>query len=71
MDDGDLFEPDTSVFTGTVKSWSPSGGEIVTDSGITVVVATVGQAAVPIGTRLTVTVRKFRPRYQIIKAVQA
>ena len=42
----DPFEPGTYEFTGVIKIWSSSYGELVTDSGVTVLFATQGfQAA--------------------------
>lgn len=71
MDDNETFEPGTHVFTGVVKSWGPAMGELVTDSGLSIFLATEGQPQVPAGSRVTVTSRKYRPRYQVAKVTPA
>lgn len=63
MDDLTLFEPETHTFTGVVKDWGPFWGELVTDSGLSIVFVTRDQAAVAQGTRITVDAKKFRPRF--------
>lgn len=68
MDDKDPFEPGTHVFTGVVKAWGPVTGELATDSGLTIHIATQGQPAVPVGARITITTKKYRPRYHVLKA---
>ena len=40
MDDADLFEPETHTFTGVVKEWGQFWGELVTDSGLSIVFVT-------------------------------
>lgn len=63
MDDADLFEPDTHTFTGVVKEWGPFWGELVTDSGLSIVFVTRDQPIVAQGTRIAINAKKFRPRY--------
>lgn len=63
MDDLDVFEPGTHNFTGTVKSWSANSGELVTDSGLSIIFATQGQQPVPVGARITIVAKRYRPRY--------
>ncbi len=63
MDDADLFEPDTHTFTGVVKEWGPFWGELVTDSGLSIVFVTRDQQPVPQGTRININAKKFRPRF--------
>lgn len=63
MDDADLFEPDTHTFTGVVKEWGPFWGELVTDSGLSIVFVTRDQPQVAQGTRIAINAKKFRPRY--------
>lgn len=63
MDDADLFEPETHTFTGVVKEWGPFWGELVTDSGLSIVFVTRDQQPVPQGARINVNAKKFRPRF--------
>ncbi|WP_244534509.1 hypothetical protein [Hyphomicrobium sp. CS1GBMeth3] len=63
-------EPDTHVFTGTVTVWYGDYGELLTDSGVTVPLLTRGLPAVPVGMRLTLVARKFKPLFQIEKVVK-
>lgn len=65
MDDSHPVEADTQVFTGTVTTWRSDYGELFTDSGVTVPLLTRGLPAVPVGTRLTLVARKFKPLFQI------
>jgi hypothetical protein len=71
MDDPDPFELGTYEFTGVVKSWRGSYGELVTDSGVAVLFVTQGYESIPEGMRITVVARKFRPRYKIESAYAA
>jgi len=64
MGELELFEPGTQIFTGTVRSWSGSFGEHVTDSGLAVIFVLHGQPQPQIGERITISARKFRPVYQ-------
>lgn len=64
MGELDLFEPGTQIFTGTVRSWSGSFGELVTDSGLAVIFVLQGQPQPHIGERITISARRFRPVYQ-------
>jgi hypothetical protein len=63
MGELDLFEPGTQVFTGTVRSWSGAFGELVTDSGLSVIFVVQGQAQPQVGERITISARKYRPVY--------
>lgn len=63
MGDLDLFEPGTQIFTGVIRSWSGSFGELVTDSGLSVIIVVQGQAQPPIGERVTISARRYRPVY--------
>jgi hypothetical protein len=65
MGDLDLFEPGTQVFTGVVRSWSGAFGELVTDSGLSVIFVLQGQAQPQVGERITISARRFRPVYQV------
>lgn len=67
MDASDLVEPNTHVFTGTVTIWRKDYGELCTDSGVTVLLLTQDMPAVPVGTRVTLVARKFKPIFQIEK----
>lgn len=67
MNDPDPFEPDTHVFTGIVKTWRSSYGELITDSGVTVPLITQGHPPILEGSRVTLVTRKLRPRFQIEK----
>lgn len=65
MGDLDLFEPGTQVFTGVVRSWSGAFGELVTDSGLSVIFVLQGQVQPQVGERITISARRFRPVYQV------
>ncbi len=65
MNNSAPVEPDTHVFTGTITAWRSDYGELVTDSGVTVPLLTRGLPAMPVGTRLTLVARKFKPLFQI------
>lgn len=71
MDDADLFEPETHTFTGVVREWGPFWGELVTDSGLSIVFVTRDQQPVPQGTRITVNAKKFRPRFLPMRIARA
>lgn len=67
MDDPDPFEPGTHTFSGTVRAWRTHTAELVTDSGLSVLFHVhQGQPPVPEGTRVTITARKYRPRYLVL-----
>lgn len=70
MDSFAPVEPDTHVFTGTVKAWHSDYGELVTDSGVTIPVVTRGLPPLPVGTRLTLVARKFKPLFLIEKVIK-
>lgn len=71
MDETDSFEPGTHIFTGVVRAWGPMAGELVTDSGLSILISTQGQPAVPPGSRVTVTALRYRPRYHVTKVSPA
>jgi len=66
MDDPDPFEPETHIFTGTVKRWGVRYGELLTDSGFAVHFLTQGHPPISEGTHVTIVTRKYRPRYVVI-----
>lgn len=63
MGDLELFEPGAQIFTGTVRSLSGIFGELVTDSGLSVVFVVQGQPQPQIGSRITINTRRYRPIY--------
>lgn len=63
MGDLDLFEPGTQVFTGVIRSWNGAFGVLVTDSGLSVIIVVQGQPQPPIGERITISARRYRPVY--------
>ncbi len=67
MDELDPFEPGTHTFSGIVKAWTPNSAELVTDSGLTVFLSTQGQPPVPVGARISIVTRKYRPCYLVVK----
>lgn len=67
LDDPDPFEPGTQTFSGTVRAWRNNSAELLTDSGLCVLFhLQQGQTPVPEGARITVTARKYRPRYLLL-----
>jgi len=66
MSDSDPFEPGSHAFSGVVKSWNERSGELVTDSGLMIIFSTQNQPVVPTGRRVSLTLRKFRPRYAVV-----
>jgi hypothetical protein len=73
MGDLDLFEPGTQIFTGVVRSWSGAFGELVTDSGLSLIFVLQGQgeSQPKVGERITISVRRFRPVYQAATITRA
>jgi hypothetical protein len=67
MDELDPFEQGVHAFSGTVKAWSPTAGELITDSGLVLFLDTHNQPAVPPGTRITIATRKYRPCYKVLR----
>jgi hypothetical protein len=61
----DPFEPGTHTFNGVVQAWTAHSGELITDSGLVLFLNTEGQPPVPIGTRITVRTRRYRPCYLV------
>lgn len=70
MSDVDPFEPGSHSYTGVIKAWHGHSGELVTESGLVIVFSTQDQPAIPVGTRVTVQLRKFRPRYALVGVSQ-
>jgi len=70
MDTFGPVEPETHVFTGTIRTWSSDYGELITDSGVTVPVVTRGLPVMTVGTRLTLVARKLKPLFVIEKVVR-
>jgi hypothetical protein len=66
MQDLDPFEPGTHTFTGVIRMWSAHSAELVTDSGLAIVFGTQGHQRIPEGTRITITAKKYRPRYLLV-----
>ncbi|MEQ1578886.1 MAG: hypothetical protein ABL894_14715 [Hyphomicrobium sp.] len=69
MSDSDPFEPGSHAYSGVVKSWNERSGELVTDSGLMIIFSTQNQPLVEPGKRVTLTLRKFRPRYAVVGVV--
>jgi hypothetical protein len=67
MGDLDRFEPDIQTYSGTVRVWATSTAEIITDSGLVLFLDTRGQPPVPVGTRITIDTRKYRPCHFVTK----
>jgi hypothetical protein len=67
MDELDPFEPGTHTYTGIVKAWTTNSAELVTDSGLTLFLSTQSQPPVPVGTRITVVTRKYRPCHLVVR----
>jgi len=66
----DPFEPGSHTFTGFIKAWHGPTGELVTESGLVIVFSTQNQPPIPEGTRVTLMLRKFRPRYALVSVSQ-
>lgn len=71
MDEADQLEPESQVFTGTVRAWRSGYGELLTDSGVTIFLTTRGQPALREGMRVTIVARKYRPRFFVEKVTSA
>ena len=71
MNQPDPYEPETQVFTGTVRVWRGGYGELVTDSGVTIPLTTEGQMPLPEGVRVTLVTRKLRPIFRIERVIRA
>lgn len=67
MDGRDPFEPGTHIFTGIVRKWRGNFCEFLTDSGIVVPLVTQGISPLTEGERMTITAKKYRPHYQVVK----
>jgi hypothetical protein len=71
MDDLDRFEPETHTFKGTVRLWAASTAEVVTDSGLVLFLDTRGHPQMPVGTRVTIDTRKYRPCHFVTRVTPA
>lgn len=71
MDDLDRFEQEAHTFSGTVRHWATSTAELVTDSGLVLFLDTRGQPQMPVGSRITVDTRKYRPCHFVTKVTPA
>lgn len=67
MDDSELLEFDTRVFSGRLTQWKERQARLITDSGLTVLLDTAGFKPLPEGSRVTVVARKFLPVYQVVR----
>ena len=66
LDDPDPFEAGLHNFSGIIKTWRHSSAELLTDSGLSVLIhVQQGQPPIPEGARITITARKYKPRYLI------
>ena len=70
MTESDPFEPGSHAFSGVVKSWNERSGELVTDSGLLIIFSTQNQTIIAPGKRVSLTLRKFRPRYAVVGVVE-
>ena len=66
MSEVDPFEPGSHTYSGTIKAWHGASAELVTESGLVIVFSTQNQEPLPAGSKVTVTLRKFRPRYALV-----
>ncbi|AGK57263.1 hypothetical protein HYPDE_27918 [Hyphomicrobium denitrificans 1NES1] len=64
------LEDEAQIFSGVIKVWRTDYGELITDSGVTVPLVTRGYPTVPIGARVTIIARKYKPLFQIEKIVE-
>jgi hypothetical protein len=71
MYDHGPLEENSQVFTGIIKSWRNDYGEPLTDSGVTVPFVTQGYPAVPLGTRVNLVARRYKPLFQIEKLTKS
>ncbi len=69
MDASELLETDTRVFTGKLTDWRQQRAKLVTDSGLTILLATNGLQPVAEGVRVTVVTRKYLPIYHVVRIV--
>jgi len=67
MDESELLEADTRVFSGRLTQWEDRHARLVTDSGLTVVLETMGFKPLPDGARVTVVTRKYLPIYKVVR----
>ncbi len=70
MDENDTFEPGQHTFTGTIRSWSGNTGELQTDSGLAIIFVAAAPPG-PVGSRVTLSTRRYRPRYLVVNTAKA
>lgn len=71
MQESELLEADTRVFAGRLTHWEDQRAKLLTDSGLTVVLATTGVPPMPEGSRVTVVTRRYLPLYQVVRIASA
>lgn len=71
MPDRRPLEDEAQVFSGVIKVWRGDYGELLTDSGVTVPLVTSGYGSIPVGARVTLVARKYKPLFQIERIVDA
>jgi hypothetical protein len=67
MDEGEFLEADTRMFSGRLAQWEDRHARFITDSGLTVVLETMGFKPLPDGARVTVVTRKYLPICQVVR----
>lgn len=67
MNELDPFEQGMHTFSGVVKTWTPTTGEVITDSGLVLFLDTHNQPPLPPGTRITIAARKYRTCYKVLR----
>lgn len=67
MDELDPYEDGVQAFSGIVRAWSPTAGELITDSGLVIFLDTHNQPPVAPGTRITIAARKYRPCFKVLR----
>ena len=67
MDELDPFEQDVQAFSGIVRAWTSTAGELITDSGLVIFLDTHNQPAMQPGTRVTIAARKYRPCFKVMR----
>ena len=71
MDELDPLEQGTHTFSGIVRVWGSSSGELVTDSGLVIFLDTRGQPPIAQGARVTVVTRRYRPCHLVTRVSPA
>jgi hypothetical protein len=70
MSESEIFEPEWHVFSGTVIRWDGVYGELLTDSGVTILLTTHGHPEFSKGARVTLRTRKYRLRYAVAQVLR-